>query len=72
VIYTWVYNNAKGSLLIMTLLHAAQNTASVLVFIAADGIPASGYILDVVTKFVIAVVLIAVCGPARLSRKAVQ
>ena len=69
ILYTWVYNNARGSLLIMTLLHAAQNTASVLVFIALDGIPVWGYILDAVLKCLLALVVLWFAGPARLSRR---
>ena len=56
VLYTWIYNSTRGSLLIVTLLHAAGNTVGAWVAPRA------------VITVLLAVIVVLVYGPARLSR----
>jgi membrane protease YdiL (CAAX protease family) len=71
IIMTWMYNNTRGSLLIVVLCHAAQNAWANLL----DTTPAPGpndlrpFILAVALMVAVAVALIAIYGPARLSRR---
>jgi membrane protease YdiL (CAAX protease family) len=69
ILYTWIFNNTKSSLLLVTLFHAAANTADVFLPI----IPAS--IGDVRPTLIViglhclaAMIVVIVTGPARLSR----
>jgi uncharacterized protein len=39
ILYTWIFNNTRGSLLIVTLFHAAGNTAGIFLPIQAAAIP---------------------------------
>jgi uncharacterized protein len=68
IIYTWVFNNTKGSVLICTLMHAAQNAWSNL--IAPDNAIVTFYIF-VGLLCIVALVLIIVYGPTQLARKPV-
>ncbi len=70
VIYTWLYNNTKGSLLLVTLLHAAGNTAGVFLPVGStlSGTNLNTLIIQVVLEVLAAVVVVAIAGPARLSR----
>ena len=72
VLYTWLYNSAKGSLLLVTLFHAAGNTIGAAVFIAAGGISAQGYMIVFAVQCVAAIVVLVVYGPARLSRQTAE
>lgn len=74
ILYTWLYNNTRGSLLLATIFHAAGNTA-------ASFLPMANTVSNRNTgALVIAVVLIwlaaglatAVAGPAHLSKTAVR
>jgi membrane protease YdiL (CAAX protease family) len=71
IVVNWVFNNAKGSVLIVMLLHAANNTVSGSyfspMFIGADSVRQS-WLLALVWG-VMAILVIAVAGPANLSRK---
>lgn len=66
VVFTWVYNNARGSLLIAILFHASGNVFSALLGTPGEVRP---LFLSVGVLCVIAVVLVAVFGPVHLSRK---
>jgi membrane protease YdiL (CAAX protease family) len=66
VLFTWVYNNTGGSLLLAYLLHASVNTWSEIVPIGA----ASPWV-GLGVNWLAAVIVVAVYGPARLSRKPV-
>ena len=68
VLYTWLFNNTRGSLLLVILFHAANNTAGVFLptsFAAAGGILQN---LMVVLYVLAAVVVTLAAGPANLSR----
>jgi membrane protease YdiL (CAAX protease family) len=66
VLYTWLYNNTRGSLLLVTILHAAANTAAFFLPIAAA--------LAVATMLIwlAAALVTVVCGPAALSPTATK
>lgn len=69
VLSTWIFTNTRGSLLLAYLFHASVNTWTVL--LAA---PTSGPLFWVQTGLLVlaAVVVVAVFGPAHLSRKPVD
>lgn len=68
ILYTWLYNNSRGSLLLVTLFHATGNTAGMFLptsFAATGGIAPN---LMIVLYIVAAIIVTVVAGPARLSR----
>ncbi len=60
VLYTWFYNNTRGSMLLTTIFHAVANTAS--------GSSLSALIIVIGLEILVAVVVTVITGPARLSR----
>ena len=70
VLYTWLYNNTKGSLFLTTLFHASGNTGGILLPIATtatDGnITVS--IIQLLLEVAVVVVVTVMAGAARLSR----
>lgn len=70
ILYTWLFNNTKGSLLLTTLFHASGNTAGVFLPIANTVIGSNlgALVLQVVLEIIAAVVVVRIAGPARLSR----
>jgi membrane protease YdiL (CAAX protease family) len=70
VLFTWVYENTSGSLLIATLFHAATNTAGV--FLPMASIVMDGVTIQMIAigiEFVAAFAFVLATGPARLSRR---
>jgi uncharacterized protein len=68
VLYTWLYNSTRGSLLLVTLFHASGNTAGMFLpvsFAAAGGIMPN---LMIVLYIVAAVVVTFIAGAEHLSR----
>jgi len=66
ILFTWLYNNTRGSVLLAYLMHAAMNTWTE--FFAIDPAnPFQGWMLNGVL-IVIAVIAIAVSGAENLSR----
>lgn len=68
VLYTWLYNNTRGSLLLVTLFHASSNTVGMFLpvsFAAAGGIMSN---LLIVLCIIAAVVVTVAAGLANLSR----
>jgi membrane protease YdiL (CAAX protease family) len=69
ILFTWVYNNTQGSLLIATLFHAAMNTAHVFLPVAAsasDDLTRS--LISIGIELVAALVVALAAGPVQLSR----
>jgi len=64
ILYTWVFNNTKGSLLLVTLFHASWNTAWVLLPMQAVS-PA-----DIVVYWLAAILVVLAAGPEKLVRRA--
>ena len=70
ILYTWIYNSTKGSLLLTTILHASGNTAGVFLPIAntASGSNVGAWVIAVALEIVAAIAVTGIAGPARLSR----
>ena len=68
VIFTWLFNNTRGSLLAVMLFHTFQNMW-IAVFPAPEAAQALAQWAFNALLVVAAVVLVAVFGPARLSRR---
>jgi membrane protease YdiL (CAAX protease family) len=70
ILYTWLYNNTKGSLLMLTLFHASSNTAGAFLPIAntASGNNLAALIIEIVLIIFMAIVVTVTQGPAQLSR----
>jgi uncharacterized protein len=71
IVYTWVFVGTRGSLLTVTLLHAAWNTSEVFLPLlpAATG-DSRALVIAVGLQCLVALVLVVTTGPARLSRSA--
>ena len=69
-LYTWVYNGTRGSLLLVTLLHASSNTAGIFLPMAntVSGQNMGAYIGYVLFEWAAAVIIVLATGPARFSR----
>jgi len=71
IVYNWVFNNARGSVLIIMVMHAANNTISGSffspMFTGADSVRQS-WILALVWT-VVAILVTVISGPEHLSRK---
>jgi uncharacterized protein len=71
IVYTWLFNNAKGSVLIVMLFHAMNNTFSSAfesqMFSGADSVNQAW--LRLALWGVVAIVLVVVYGSQHLSRK---
>jgi membrane protease YdiL (CAAX protease family) len=70
ILFTWVYNNTIGSLLMVTILHAAYNTAYVFLPLAPQvtGEPEM-FKIAVVIECVVAIIVVLVFGSENLSRR---
>jgi membrane protease YdiL (CAAX protease family) len=69
-IYTWVYNGTRGSLLLVTLLHASSNTAGIFLPLAntVSSQNMGAYMGYVLFEWTTAVIIVLVTGSARFSR----
>jgi membrane protease YdiL (CAAX protease family) len=66
VIFTWLFNHSRGSVLLCTLMHAALNSWPLLLMPTSSIMPGSfGYVLDAA----VVVLLVLRFGAARLSHK---
>jgi membrane protease YdiL (CAAX protease family) len=70
VILTWLYNNTKGSLLIVATCHAISNTVGNFAPMASSVSSENmgSYIIYVLLEVIAAFVIIFIAGPTRLSR----
>lgn len=71
VLYTWMYNNTRGSVLLAYLLHGAANTWTQVFSIDHNG---SSFVGWTMTGLIVlaAAIVVAVAGPENLSRKNVR
>jgi hypothetical protein len=71
IVFNWVFNNADGSVLIVMLMHAMNNTISGSffgpMFSGADSVRQAW--LFAALWCAVAIVVVVVAGPAHLSRK---
>jgi CAAX protease family protein len=71
VVFNWVFNNTNGSVLLIMIMHAANNSASGSffspMFTGADSVRQSWLLAAIWT--VVAMLVIAIAGPTDLSRK---
>jgi len=67
VVYSWLYNSSGNNLLVVSLFHAASNTANT-VLLAGAGVPFDAAFIYLAVVGVLAVVLILVYRPRYLSR----
>ena len=72
VLYTWLYNNTKRSLLLVTIFLAAENTAGVMMSIAntVSGENQTTLLIVCGLGIITAPVVAVSAGSARLSRSA--
>jgi membrane protease YdiL (CAAX protease family) len=70
VLYTWLYNNTKGSLLLVTIFHAAGNTAGVFLPMAntVSGDNMAALIIATVLEVLAAVVVVKLATADSFSR----
>lgn len=70
VILTWLYNNTKGSLLLVAISHASSNTAGVFMPMAntVSSENMGAYVIFVLLEVITAVIIILVTGAERFSR----
>ncbi len=70
VLYTWLYNNTKGSLLLTTVFHAISNTGGVFLPVATTATDGNitTTIIQVLLEVMAAIIITVLAGPARLSR----
>jgi len=66
VIYTWLYNRTRRSLLLVTLFHAMSNTIAAALL--AVEVFASSYPIVVGLTALTAVLIVLICGPRRFAR----
>jgi uncharacterized protein len=66
VLFTWVYNNTKGSLFLMVLFHAALTTTGVIFLVPQRDVII--FILYVILLWVAVTLVVVMAGAARLSR----
>jgi membrane protease YdiL (CAAX protease family) len=70
ILFTWVYNNTRGSLLIILLFHASFNFTLWFVPVLPTGmLPLRLSLIGVGLLWVVAIVVVIAEGPARLARK---
>jgi membrane protease YdiL (CAAX protease family) len=70
ILYTWLYNNTRGSLLLTTIFHATGNTAAFFLPLAntMSTRNTGALVIATVLIWLAAVVVTATTGPERLSR----
>lgn len=70
VLFTWLYQHTRGSLLLAILFHASINTSAVFlpIMTAVTG-ESLAFALSVVIKVLVAALVVVRCGPAHLTRR---
>ena len=67
ILFTWMYNNTKGSLLLAFVFHASQTWFAILTVSADDFL--NSYIGYMAIMTITAIVVVLIYGPKNLSRK---
>jgi membrane protease YdiL (CAAX protease family) len=70
IVLTWLYNNTRGSLLLVSICHAAGNTVGLFLPVAntTSNENLGSYITIVLLEVAAAIVVTVVAGPSRLSQ----
>lgn len=70
ILFTWLYNNTKGSLLLATLFHAAGNTGGAFMPIASTvaGTNLNTLLIQIALELLVAIAVTVTTGAAALSR----
>jgi uncharacterized protein len=68
ILFTWLFNSTRGSVLLCMLLHASQNTWTTVFAPPTADAAISGWVYSALIV-IAAVVVVAFFGPARLSRR---
>jgi hypothetical protein len=71
ILMTWMYNNTRGSLLLVTLFHASFNTAGVMLPMPNNLTDANMNMRAIISSMEIlaAAAVVLYAGPERLSRR---
>lgn len=74
ILYTWLFNNTRGSLLLVTIFHAAGNTAAFFLPMAGSATSgnASALVIATILIWLAAGVVAVAAGPGHLSRTAAR
>ena len=70
ILYTWLYNNTRGSLLLVAIMHAADNTAGFFLPMAntRSNDHMGALVIAVGSIWLVAALVTVIAGPAQLSR----
>ena len=69
ILYTWLFNNTRGSVFLSTLFHAANNTAALfLPFIPEGGQDLNPLLIAVAIKFVLIILVVPFAGKKHLTK----
>jgi hypothetical protein len=66
---TWLYNSSRASVAVALIFHAVLNSIGDL-FVLGEGSGGAGYNYYALTQLALVAIVIAIFGPARLTRSA--